>query len=296
MSDTETLRRLTRRLDQASRRRIIDEQDWEGDSETVERATDGSELSIVPLSALIDEVGQRKDVWPDASESDRWLAPRVHNSLRLTRSDASDQDLWAWLATRFNDYVEWRWGARGEVAQNRWRGPIHKQAFARLWWGAELFRDGSDYAPVERAFVFQDLPNSYLHRPLIRCRSLALGVVELITPNDQPGASTIANPTTADDINDLARVLNLATAGSPPEAETGFQRDDFRNYLEWVVGQPEIPGDWNAPVTGPNCTDTSDSSRQEGYAIANRGWSYAHSAAANLGTRSAQRRQQNTSD
>ena len=283
---------MTRRLNPTTRQRLIDEQDWESGSETVKRAIDGSELSLVPFNALLDEIEYRKGNWADASESDRWLAPRVHTSLRLTRSDASDQDLWAWLATRFSGYVEWRWGSKGEVAQNRWRGPIHKQAFARLWWGAELFRDGSDYSPVERAFVFQDLPNSYLHRPLIRCRSLALGVVELITPNDHPDET--AKPTTADDINDLARVLNLATAGSPPEAETSFQRDDSMNYLQWIVAQPDVPEDWDAPVTGPPCTDTNGNSRQGGYAIANRGWSYAHSAAENLGTRSARRRQQNS--
>src|SRR4051812_15095748 len=51
-------------------------------------------------------------------ESDRWLAPRVHATLRLTRREAGDAGVWSYLAMSvLDDYVRWRWkGAHGDVA------------------------------------------------------------------------------------------------------------------------------------------------------------------------------------
>src|SRR5947208_2330355 len=43
-------------------------------------------------------------------ESDRWLAPRVHATLRLTRREAGDPGVWNCLAvTVLEEYVRWRW-------------------------------------------------------------------------------------------------------------------------------------------------------------------------------------------
>ena len=129
----------------------------------------GAPLSDAPLNDLMSHL--RRDVdagrWTDEHPelSDSWLAPRVHSALRLTRAEASDRGTWHWLAVgRHSWYVEFRWTGKEGVNDARWLGPIHKQALARLWWGAELFRNGPDYAPVQALFARQDLPNSYLHR------------------------------------------------------------------------------------------------------------------------------------
>ncbi|WP_370181630.1 DUF6339 family protein [Rhodococcus wratislaviensis] len=279
----EILRRYVRRLDPLTRSQLIADYAWHSDSESVTRR-DGTTIDIAVLTALMEEFSDRLDGWADPSTSDRWLAPRIHFALRLSRAEASDPDVWAWLAVRFHSYIEWRWEGRKGIAENRWRGEIHKQALARLWWGAELFRNGADYEPVVRAFIRQDLPNSYLHRPLVRCRSLALALVDVVSPTD--GETVLS----ADDVNDLARVLNLVTAGSPPEVQTGFQRDDLRGYQKWVGERPDIPADWNVLPTGPGCGDTSAMSLDGGRALATRGWVYAHAAAERLNTRSARRR------
>ncbi|MBP1159805.1 DUF6339 family protein [Rhodococcus sp. PvR099] len=283
MADHETLRRYVRRLDPASRSQLVADSAWLSDSEAVTRR-DESQISIDVLVDLMDDLSARLDTWADPSTSDRWLAPRIHYALRLTRAEASDPDVWAWLAIRFHWYVEWRWEGRKGIVENRWRGEIHKQAFARLWWGGELFRNGAAYEPVVGAFIRQDLPNSYLHRPLVRCRSLALALVDMISPID--GETVLS----ADDVNDLARVLNLATAGSPPEVQTGFQRDDIRSFQRWVAETPRVPADWDVLPVGPACSDTSEISLTGGRVLATRGWEYAHAAAERLDTRSAQRR------
>lgn len=229
----------------------------------------GEPIGLHLLDDLMTSMHERltQGDWEDRSKSDRWLAPRVHYSLRLLRSEASDRGVWQWVALRYPWYVEWRWADQNnQVVDDRWWGPIHKQAFARLWWGAEIFRDGRDYRPVEQAFVFQDLPNSYLHRPLVRCRSLALAVVEKVNQSTAPSA---------DQVNSLARVLNLTTVGTPPEVETGYQVDDFHAYERWVRSTPERIEEWGTLPAGPPSADTSEASRQGGARVVSRGWKYA---------------------
>lgn len=221
------------------------------------------------LDALMTEARERqmRGEWMERATSDRWLAPRVHCGLRLYRSEAGDRGIWQWIALRYRWYVEWRWANDDDlIAEDRWWGQVHKQAFARLWWGAELFRDGSDYEPVEEAFVFQDLPNSYLHRPIVRSRSLALAIVDRFSSSATASAAQV---------NGLARVLNLTTVGSPPEVETGYQTDDVEAYDNWVRSGPTIPTDWGDTTTGPAARDTTPSSRAGGAAVVQRGWEYA---------------------
>src|SRR3954447_21286653 len=60
--------------------------------------------------------------------SDRWLAPRLHATLRLTRNEAADRGLWAWLAVDlFPDYVRWRWRGRRSVEGEEAGGPPVKR-------------------------------------------------------------------------------------------------------------------------------------------------------------------------
>lgn len=268
------LHRFSRPLSAAERsRQIVDESDSHDAVEAVTRSN-GELIVIDWFDELLEDTQQRvrAGLWVDRAESDRWLAPRLHHALRLNRSEAADRGIWEWLAVRAHNYVTWRWiGQDGDVVNARWRGPIHKQALARLWWGAEIFRDGIDYRPVERAFIRQDLPNSLLHRPLVRCRSLALGLIEVVAPHD-------AEPISASAVNDLARALNLATAGSPPEVETGFQRDDVIEYGRWVSAPVGEVDSWDPLPVGPSTTDTTESSRDGGRRIAERGFRFAAQA------------------
>ena len=97
--------------------------------------------AVDTLDALMTEARnrQKRGDWMERATSDRWLAPRVHCCLRLFRSEAADRGVWQWIALRYHWYVNWRWADEDDlVAEDRWWGQVHKQAFARLWWGAEL--------------------------------------------------------------------------------------------------------------------------------------------------------------
>lgn len=257
---SEQLQTVARRLDPLDRAQFRDDPDADGRSAVLQRP-DGEAPTMAALDSLLHDFHRRaiEGAWPDRSSSDRWLAPRMHYALRLHRSEAADRGVWQWVALRYGWYLEWRWAdSKGIVAEDRWWGPVHKQAFARLWWGAEVFRDGPDYRPVERAFLFQDLPNSYLHRPLVRCRSLALAIVDRATSAGTPSS---------DQVNDLARVLNLATVGSPPEVETDYQADDLAAYCAWVSVEAPTCDDWSLLPAGPAATDTTPQSGSSGFRV-----------------------------
>jgi len=265
---SDQLRSIPRKLDSAQRAAALGGADLEELSVPLDRAG-GPTPNLTILDSLMISARNRQlgGEWPDRAASDRWLAPRTHYALRMFRGEAAERGVWQWVAMRYPWYVEWRWSDReNAVANDRWWGPIHKQAFARLWWGAEIFRDGADYRPVERAFVFQDLPNSYLHRPVVRCRSLALAIVERFGESSSP---------TAKQVNGLARVLNLATVGSPPEVETGYQNDDLDTYNAWVAEDFAPPAVWNDLPAGPPASDTTTESKAGGDRVVRRGWSYA---------------------
>ncbi|WP_405838433.1 DUF6339 family protein [Streptomyces platensis] len=140
-----------------------------------------------PVRDLIEQALQEfQESRPTAA--DAWLAPRLHATLRLSRREAADAGLWSYLALGVApDYVVWRHrpepkadeAPRG-VARKRFLGPHHTQAFARLWWAAELFRDGADYGPAARACGNQDMLNTTLRLDVIDHRPTALALVRLM--------------------------------------------------------------------------------------------------------------------
>lgn len=237
---------------------------------------DGSAIDLSALTNLLAEFAARRDTqWPNPSDrpkSDQWLAPRVHAALRLTRAQGADKGLWHWLAaTAANDYVTWRWGSSGSVQSDRWYGPIHKQALARLWWGAEMFRDGANYESAERAFIYQDLINSFLHRPLVRSRSFALGLLDAVTKKGEGTEDEQAESYSSRQVNDLARVLNLCTTGRSPEAATDFRSDDQKASRLWASEDAPVPNEWDTLPSGPPAEDTTAESRTGGRALADHG-------------------------
>lgn len=269
----ETLHSFTRRLDAADRAIMREVGHLPDNPVSPVRRTDESEFSLAAMISLRDETSRRisaGDWATDRGRSDRWLAPRLHFALRVPRSVASDRSMWEWLATSFwTPYVDWRWSGEKGVTDDRWYGAVNKQSLARLWWGGELFRDGQDYEPVTRAFLMQDLPNSFLHRPLVRCRSFALGIVDGLFADETTDRK-------AREINDLARVLNLCTSGTPPEATVGFQVDDVNGFDEWASTDVIPPDDWDS-IEGPPLSDTTSESRQRGRALATHGMAIASS-------------------
>ncbi|MFI6451920.1 DUF6339 family protein [Streptosporangium amethystogenes] len=195
-------------------------------------ALDGtSRWEAAQIRELLDEAMRRFD--DSASKADAWLAPRLHAMLRLTRREAADSRLWNFLCLRLApDYVFWRhlrWPTVKkpvpEVSSARYHGAFHVQAFARLWWVAELFRDGDDYKPVEVACGNQDMLNTVLRLEVIHHRPTAQAIVQLLRRQ-------VVH--TGREVNALAKAVNAAGSTLLYEILAPDEVSDADAYRAWI--------------------------------------------------------------
>ncbi|WP_330238908.1 DUF6339 family protein [Streptomyces sp. NBC_00525] len=174
--------------------------------------------------------------------ADAWLAPRLHATLRLTRREAADRRLWNYLALGVApDYVVWRHTTEPrkerdvpKAAATRFRGASYTQAFARLWWAAELFRNGSDYGPVATVCAHQDMLNTALRLAVIDHRPTAQALVKLIDS---------ATVRTGREINALAQAVNASAATLMYDVIAPDVERDGRATARWIEG-----GEWAPAV------------------------------------------------
>jgi hypothetical protein len=208
---------------------------------------------VAELRRLVDDAVRLFEDRPTAS--DAWLAPRLHYVLRLTRVEATDTALWNFLALRVApDYVRRRWGrpatdGRSEVRQSaRFSGRWDVQCFSRLWWAAELFRDGGDYEPVSVACGNQDVLNTCLRLDLVRHRPVAQALVELLRREVVR---------TGRDVNGLARAASTAGSTLVYEVLAPDEPRDVGALQEWTAAADEdVPYKESALPEGPDdgCT------------------------------------------
>ncbi|MEV6307612.1 DUF6339 family protein [Streptomyces sp. NPDC051840] len=211
--------------------------------------------TLMPVRDLVDDAmhGFREE---KVTAADAWLAPRLHATLRLTRREAADRRLWNYLALGVApDYVVWRHttepgkGEAPKVAAQRFRGPAYSQAFARLWWAAELFRNGSDYGPVAKVCAHQDMLNTALRLAVIDHRPTAQALVSLID-------SGVVR--TGREVNALAKAVNASAATIMYDVMAPDVERDGRPMARWIEDAewapavprrtlPEGPGEERAP-------------------------------------------------
>ncbi|SEQ32203.1 hypothetical protein SAMN04487983_1004149 [Streptomyces sp. yr375] len=208
---------------------------------------DGARWRTAPIRELLDQAMTRFD--GEHTAADRWLAPRLHATLRMTRSEAGDSRLWNHLSMLVApDYVVWRHKG-AEIAQSsRFSGPHYTQCFSRLWWVAELFRDGPDYRPVEIACSVQDVLNTTLRLDVIDHRPTAQALLRVLENLISTG-----RPRLGDHVNTLSSAVN--TAGStlvydvlaPDSAQLV---EDLQDWIAEAEGAPPVR--WDGLPEGPD--------------------------------------------
>jgi hypothetical protein len=118
--------------------------------ESIER-----EIDLFELGEVIDRLVETTR--PHQAAIDAEAAPQIHRHLSLTRREASDAGVWRFLTVVFRpEFVRHRWGhSRSQLRAHFWdfssRPRPEHNAFSRLWWIAELSRDGDDYARTAKA-------------------------------------------------------------------------------------------------------------------------------------------------
>lgn len=188
------------------------------------------------LRDLVEEAMSR--FTPDERTSaDAWLAPRLHSTLRITRREASEAGIWNHLSSRVApDYVIWRHLPRPTTAKPvpslnplRFVGAFHRQAFSRLWWTAELFRDGTDYHPASIACGNQDVLNTALRLDIVHHRPTAQAIVRMLG--------------TGREVNALVKAINAAGSTLMFEALAPDTTSDVDAYRSWIdeAGVATIP-------------------------------------------------------
>ncbi|MFI6999703.1 DUF6339 family protein [Nocardia sp. NPDC050175] len=207
-------------------------------------------LGLQNVRDLIDyAIAKYRDERPTAA--DAWLAPRLHETLRLTRREASDKQLWTYLALGVApDYVVWRHlpepkpdVPHGRVARDKFVGAHYKQAFARLWWAAELFRDGPDYRPAVIACGNQDMLNSALRLDVIDHRPTALALIRLM----ERGIVR-----TGREVNALTTAVNTAAATLMYDVIAPDAERDADPMRDWIAGaESSLPSPRNNLPEGP---------------------------------------------
>ncbi|GAA2229058.1 hypothetical protein GCM10010232_14060 [Streptomyces amakusaensis] len=215
--------------------------------ETVdEPLDDGVRWAVAPLRELFDEAMRRFPETPTAG--DAWLAPRLHRTLRLTRAEAADTGIWNFLGLCVApDVVRWRWG-RGESGREvgqaaRFSGRWDVQCFSRLWWAAELFRDGRNYAPAELACGNQDILNTVMRLEMIQHRPAAQAFLRLHGKTARTGR----------DVNAAASVANAAGATLVYEALAPDELSDAEALREWILDAEDAPTvQYDTLPQGPN--------------------------------------------
>ncbi|WP_328555335.1 DUF6339 family protein [Streptomyces sp. NBC_00358] len=193
---------------------------------------------VEPIRSLVEDA--MFEFREDRTRADAWLAPRLHATLRLTRREAADKRLWNHLALAVApDYVAWRHLSEPtakrpdrRIAAERFRGPADRQCFSRLWWAAELFRNGSDYEPVEAACGNQDLIHTVLRMELIDHRPTAQALVRLL----QQGQVT-----TGREIFGLSVAINAAGATLIYDILGQDQPRDPVHLRDWIAEAESAP-------------------------------------------------------
>ncbi|MFB7090042.1 DUF6339 family protein [Streptomyces sp. NPDC056296] len=189
--------------------------------------------SVEPIRSLVDDAMFAFD--KERTPADAWLAPRLHATLRLTRQEAADKRLWNHLALAVApDYVVWRHFSerKGRVAAERFQGPSDRQCFSRLWWAAEIFRNGLDYGPVEIACGNQDLIHTVLRLGLLDHRPTAQAVVRLLKDG---------KITTGREVNGLSVAINAAGATLIYDVLAPDEPRDPARLRDWIEEAQTAP-------------------------------------------------------
>jgi hypothetical protein len=209
----------------------------------------GRAIELAPLRAVVDWAMRRRR----PGESDAWLAPRVHATLRLTRREAADRRIWAFLAAvALPDYVRWRWrdldDRRAPVAIDRFVGGAAANAVSQLWWAAELTRDGADYRPTVAALTGPGFSPAWLDLGLLHHRAAAQAVVAYLAEiGDSAAAGDRGRAVVrALDVALRAIALDALAPAPPPDAEAvrewcSTPVDETLFIRRLPVGPDELP-------------------------------------------------------
>lgn len=211
-------------------------------------AVDGRTINIEPVIELI-RVATHKFHDSDPPESDSWLAPRIHAALRLYRAEAADLAMWEYLTicvTEIRDYMIWRWtNKEGKISMERVWGALRRHALARLWWAAELTRNGPDYSDTIDVCRSQDAVNYLTDTLMFNNRPAAVAFARTVKDAMAKGGNAKDAVTIGKSLNHVLVTVVLDSL----VPSSGTSTDDYKPWVDESVDQTLMYND--LPI-GPN--------------------------------------------
>jgi hypothetical protein len=195
----------------------------------------GRSIPLEPLATVLEEAMRRGN---SPGESDQWLGPRVHATLRLTRREAADKRVWNYLTVaEFPKYVLRRWRNSENpddiVPVDRFLGEDSKNALARLWWAAELTRNGPDYSATTKALSNSRFGISWQHLDSMHHRPAALAVAGFLEDFGNDGATDYQGQV-------MAKAFNLALRTLSLDALSENVATDAQAIREWCEEEIDV--------------------------------------------------------
>lgn len=216
----------------------------------------GFRVDREPIEELLLEAVRRFAKSKERFESDAWLAPRLHNLVRLDRRRASEPALWRYLALVVGDrYVRFRWAKETGWSPARYLGGtnfLRRNALSRLWWAAEATRNGSDYEPVALVLKSSQADQYTLDSKFSHLRAAAIAFAQVVD-----GAALDFERT-----KELAKRVNLLLAGTALESLSTADETDGQDQ-EWYGGSISVAELVRTPTAKLHGPDTGAVSPDE---------------------------------
>jgi hypothetical protein len=222
-------------------------------------------IDIDPVLAILQEAMRRFANNPD--QSDPWLAPRVHAALRLTRREAADKRIWHYLnVIALPEFVRWRFGAVDPenptiAPQDRFMGEDSKNAIGRLWWVAEMTRNGPDYGETESVLRTSRFYTSWQPLDAMHHRPAALAFCRFDREfNDNKGLTDSQSARLAKAFNLRLSTLCLDALAANPPTDTAAVEDWCDEQVDETkfMGDELPQGPDEEPVPEPSITAVTE--------------------------------------
>jgi hypothetical protein len=166
---------------------------------------------------------------------DAALASEVRKHLGFTREQASHDGVWRYLAVvEFPDFVRCRWPYSDDSSERTFNSAREKflrpasdlygNALVRLWWMAELTRDGDNYSLTRVALEHQELANDVFDRGYARYPPAVRATVDEL----RDASSSVVSDTTTK----LNHALSTIRLESLSESELREMVRDIRTKVE----------------------------------------------------------------
>jgi len=190
-----------------------------------------SDIDLDAVGALIEEIMQRHERYSTVMDKD--MTVELHKRLPLLRSEAADSRLWAWFGIcKYPGFVAWRWSPRssnGYRSAARFCGSAVRQAFARLWWAAELTVDDEDNYELTNKLLdlkgFQDTYEAIFGRAFCQYRPAIKAFIETV--------GHMTEKTIRETAKEFGYILTTLLLESMKE-------EDIKNSLEKIVSSIEL--------------------------------------------------------